>query len=629
VTNSSKIPLGARLRYGFDNSMAKGTPALVGWLGLVTLVLVGLFATVVLLTGMAPEGENGEKPGVFRQLFNTLMHAMDPGTVAGDTGSGLFLVFMLVLTLAGLFVVSALIGVISAGIDARIEELRRGRSLVIEKDHTIILGWSDSVFTIIRELVIANESRHRPAIVILADEDKVAMEEAVRNKVEDLNGTRVICRSGSPIDLGDLALASPNTARSIIVLGSGGPAADIEVTKILLALRHNKLISAPIVAEIQDPGHLESARLAGGSQAILLNKRETVARLIVQTSRQSGAAAVYSELFDFDGDEIYFHRSADLDDLTYGEGQQFHESATLIGMVGDDGTVVLNPPADTPLRGRELVYVTADDSVLTAGVRSTVTADRSDYTPPALTPAQQSRVLVLGWNQRARAVVRELDNYAEPGSQLLVVSEYGEPTLPAMANLTTEIRMGQTADRAALEVLDLVDFDQIIVLAYSDDLPVQQADARTLVTLLLVRQLTADAPVRESAIVSEILDDRNRPLAQVAEVDDVIVSDEILSLMVTQLSEEPRLEAVFADLLDEEGAEVYLRSVDFYVAPGTEVSWAALTAAATARGETAIGYRVAADAHNAEAGFGVAVNPAKSETFACAAGDRLIVLAVD
>jgi hypothetical protein len=201
--------------------------------------------------------------------------------------------------------------------------------------------------------------------------------------------------------------------------------------------------------------------------------------------------------------------------------------------------------------------------------------------------------------------------------------------LPALANLTAEIRMGQTADRAALEVLDLASFDQIIVLAYSDDLPVQQADARTLVTLLLVRQLTADAPVRESAIVSEILDDRNRPLAQVAEVDDVIVSDEILSLMVTQLSEEPRLEAVFADLLDEEGAEVYLRAIDFYVAPETEMNWAALTAAATARGETAIGYRVAADAHNADAGFGVAVNPAKSDVFGCAAGDRLIVLAVD
>ena len=42
-----------------------------------------------------------------------------------------------------------------------------------------------------------------------------------------------------------------------------------------------------------------------------------------------------------------------------------------------------------------------------------------------------------------------------------------------------------------------------------------------------------------------MLDDRNRVLAQVAHVDDVVVSGEIVSLLVTQLSEDHRLEAVF------------------------------------------------------------------------------------
>ena len=59
---------------------------------------------------------------------------------------------MLVLTIAGLFIVSALIGVIATGIDAKLADLRRGRSTVLEKDHTVILGWSDSIFTIVSEL---------------------------------------------------------------------------------------------------------------------------------------------------------------------------------------------------------------------------------------------------------------------------------------------------------------------------------------------------------------------------------------------------------------------------------------------------------------------------------------------
>ncbi len=75
-----------------------------------------------------------------------------------------------------------------------------------------------------------------------------------------------------------------------------------------------------------------------------------------------------------------------------------------------------------------------------------------------------------------------------------------------------------------------------------------------------------------------MLDDRNRVLAQVAHVDDVVVSGEIVSLLVTQLSEDQRLEAVFAELLAHTGAEIYLRPAEWYVQPGREVSFATVVA---------------------------------------------------
>ena len=171
----------------------------------------------------------------------------------------------------------------------------------------MILGWSDSIFTIVRELTLANESRKKPVIVVLADRDKVEMEEILRAKVPDLRGTRVICRSGSPMDLDDLALSSHPTARSVILLApetSDDP--DSEVIKTLLALTHAGPDGPRIVAEIRNPTNLEAARLVGADRTVLLDIRETVAKLVVQTSRQSGAAAVYTELFDYGGDEIYF-----------------------------------------------------------------------------------------------------------------------------------------------------------------------------------------------------------------------------------------------------------------------------------------------------------------------------------
>ena len=88
-----------------------------------------------------------------------------------------------------------------------------------------------------------------------------------------------------------------------------------------------------------------------------------------------------------------------------------------------------------------------------------------------------------------------------------------------------------------------------------------------------------------------MLDDRNRVLAQVAHVDDVVVSGEIVSLLVTQLSEDHRLEAVFDQLLGDEGSEIYLRPAEWYVEPGAEVSFATIIAGATRRNETALGYK--------------------------------------
>ena len=42
----SRTGMAARLRYGFDNSMSRGAIALIGYLGLVSIVLIAFFALV-------------------------------------------------------------------------------------------------------------------------------------------------------------------------------------------------------------------------------------------------------------------------------------------------------------------------------------------------------------------------------------------------------------------------------------------------------------------------------------------------------------------------------------------------------------------------------------------------------
>ncbi len=133
----------------------------------------------------------------------------------------------------------------------------------------------------------------------------------------------------------------------------------------------------------------------------------------------------------------------------------------------------------------------------------------------------------------------------------------------------------------------------MIVLGGGDAAGQQEADARTLVTLLYLRTI-AERTGAKVNIVSEMLDIRNRELARVTKVDDFIVSNNIISLMLAQVSENKHLNAVFSDLLDTQGQEIYLKPAADYVETGKPVNFYTITEAARRRGEVAIGYRLIA-----------------------------------
>src|SRR6185369_8793568 len=143
-----------KFKYRFDNIMSRGTPAMVGMLFLVSLTVVFLAGAVISLNGIVQQGESG-RLSFGEAAWESLMRTLYSGTMGGDTGTG-FRIVMLFVTLGGIFVVSTLIGVLSNGIEDMIDRLRKGRSKVLENNHTLVLGWSAQIFTILNELMTAN-----------------------------------------------------------------------------------------------------------------------------------------------------------------------------------------------------------------------------------------------------------------------------------------------------------------------------------------------------------------------------------------------------------------------------------------------------------------------------------------
>ena len=625
-----------KLRYWFDNTMSKGTIALIGWLGVISAIMILVISVVVLL--VTPTKMDGTEFTFTELLWMGLMRSMDAGTIGGDDGNWMFLSAMLATTFGGIFVFSTLIGLLTSGIESQIEKLQKGRTLVVENNHTVILGWSAHVFTIISELIVASANQNYSCVVILADKDKMEMLDEIRNKIGKNTGKlRIVCRTGNPMDILDLELVNLPGSKSIIVLSAEDDEQDAQVIKTLLAITNNpnrRKSPYHIVVELHNPRNNDIIDIIGANEIEVVQSEDIIARITAQTCRQSGLSVVYTDLLDFGGDEIYFQQEPKLVGKTFGESLLLYNKAAIIGLQYKDNSVALNPPHNTVIKDGDKVIAIAedDDKVVFSGSNIKIAKDAIVTGKEKQLKAE--RTIVLGWNKRAAKIINELDNYVASGSSLLVVAEMAEieeeikESCSKLKNQTIDFRLGDTTDRSLLDELQMQNFNQIIVLCYSEYMDAQKADANTLVTLLHLRDIESKSNAN-FAIVSEMMDVNNRELAKATNADDFIVSDRLISLLLTQISENKYLNAIFADIFDQDGSEIGIKPISEYVVTGKSIDFYTVVESARRRGHIAIGYRIGAESQNADKAYGIRLNPDKSESITFTQEDSVIVISED
>ena len=192
-------------------------------------------------------------------------------------------------------------------------------------------------------------------------------------------------------------------------------------------------------------------------------------------------------------------------------------------------------------------------------------------------------------------------------------------------NLIINFTHKDTTDNSVIKDLNIIDYNSIQVLCYREEMEIQEADASTMITLLHLRHIS-ETLNKEIKIVSEMLDIKNRDLANVTKADDFIVSDKLISLMMSQVSENKHLMRVFEDLMRSEGSEIYLKPINDYIKTEESVNFYTLMESAKRRGDTAIGYRINSLIHNQDAAYGVVINPKKDDYIQFTDLDKIIVL---
>ncbi len=611
----------AKLRYRFDLALSRGPLVVIGYLGLVMLAIIVAAALVLMLTGIGGVNGGGSVHNPFEAFWQAMLRVLDSGTFAADSSwparfLGLFI------TLAGIFLAGSLIGLIANAVDQAIDQLRKGRSTVLEEGHTLVLGWSPRLPTILSVLVRANTNQKHAAFVVLANQPKDEMEDELRLRVPDHGTTRVVCRTGDPSRPGDLEMVNVAGARSVIVLA--GDEGDAGVVKAVLAVRSldPTFSSAHVVAELENAGHARTLRTLTEGRIVTIQADEIIAQVTAQACHQAGLAAVFRELLDFDGDEIYFTAVDELVGVAYRDILLGFDSCSVLGWITDAGVVELNPsPTATYGPGFELISVAEDDDK----VRFTGIVEAPEVTVDCTSVFEEppQKVLMIGWSDLGPGVLDELDEFLTVGSVIDLTVDPAlfdvtalHPPLPACTNCAITVH-AQTGGPEALIAMAGQGYDQAIVLGYREPVSVGEADARTMLTLLTLNKAFPDGP-NGPRVVAEMLDRANVAVAQTTGVEDFIVSDELSSLMIAQLSERLELHMVFDELFDADGCFVALHPAPLY-APLEPVPFGAIVAAASQRGETAFGWRLAASG-------AVVVNPPKSESVTLGASDQVLIV---
>ncbi len=608
--------LRAKARYGFDNLMSKGTVSLITVLFLATAAVIVVAALIAIIFSNTTFGQN---------VWAGIMHTIDAGTITGtDTGDVPFLVIMSIVTLCGLFITSILIGIITTGFEEKLNSLKKGNSQVVEKNHTIILGFDENIYTIISELILANESSKDECIVVLSTEAKEDMEEAIRGQIEDFKTTRVVCRTGDISDVNMLKKCALSECRSVIVNVHD----DFIVIKAILAINNYfsevaKTSNIPcIVATVNDNTNYDAGVIAGEGNVEIMLTDDTISRIIAQTCRQSGLSEVMTELFDFDGDELYFEDVPELVGASFRDISKKFEKAVVFG-IKRDGKVMLNPDAGTIMQaGDKLILLIADNGEMQVVEPPKINIEGVVKDIDSIAANKPDNILIIGVNNMLYRILKELDEYSASGTTVIVADETASSFSVEEREFNNITLKTEDCDTRKREELDRLVSGGVmnIVLISGDECDTELSDAEMLLKLIHLRDICEKRDLSFN-ITSEMKNPSNQKLARVAKVNDFVVGNYIVNMMMAQISENRDLAVVFRELLSADGNEIYINPITNYIDIEKTVNFYDITEIACMRGEVAVGYK-----RTTKDGFDIIVNPKKSDNITFNKNDALITL---
>lgn len=544
-------------------------------------------------------------------IWWAFLRLTDPGYLGDDHGLFPRLVSTF-LTVAGYVVfLGALVALMTNWLDRSLTFLASGRSPIFEEGHVLIIGWNERLHALIEEVVhTAAGARGReatPAIVVLCDPYQPTMYRDLMQKLdpEVRKQCRVIIRSGNPLEVESLERVDFSHARCIILISSSGPnrsersLSDITLAKVLMSMKAqapNPKRVPNVVVEVAYSGNkllAESVGWSNNTEAIVAD--DIMGRLFCQAIRFPGISKVYHRLLtDTFGDTISLRPASDLKvtGKTLRDIVDSLEEGIPIGVLREEGRqsslelINLDRPID---EADQLVLVCSKEARTLGPVAQSPNFDLFAGNEKKV----ERKILVVGWSTDLMTFLSEMGAYDEEPCQATLLWENERPRdqerLVRLAHtspsLSLNFAQGTLLDSSELRRTQIQNFDKILLLADQSQKPLV-ADAENVLRYVLIDRLVKAENLQVELVV-ELNDEDNRPLLQGLEPD-VLMTAEILSHLLAQVSTHRSLMWIYEELFTKGGAELRLRSL--LCLPEQGASFAECQAAALAGDSVTLGF---------------------------------------
>lgn len=517
------------------------------------------------------------------------------------------------ITVFGIIYLAAVLAFIVDMVREKMDSMRVGKGQVHEKNHTVILHWTDRTIPLIQELCIANESEGGGVVVVLARESMETMTHELNTQLPKNMRlrTKIVCRYGNPAVVGDLIKVSADRAKAVVILASGRTADESDSTTLRCLLSIKSMgykLSGHIVAEVRDVDNEPLLQLVGGKLIETFVSHDVLGRLMLMSVRQIGLANVYDSMLGFEGNEFYMKVWPELNGLRWSDVLERFPKAIPIGICTSAGIVHLAPSSDLLFcDGDQLIVIAEDSGSYKPEPPSRVEAGTL---PPHHEPESKAeKVLICGWRRDIRDILKLLDRVVTPNSEVHTMTHSVLPSLRNQQLLDEGLNVndlqhiqlihqsGNTSSRRRLDALPLHEYTSCLIFAdqsYEED--TMQADSHSLATLVLIRDIQGKRQTQVSSpITCEVLDSRTQRTIsgqrQLSLMSDFVQSNKFVARILAMIAENRNVRVILNELLGATGAALLIVPSENYVYKDEHISFWAVAKRAQQRGACLIGYQ--------------------------------------